>query len=108
MRAKPTTPRTTATTPARVTADGLPAEFAELCERLTTLPAHLADPLLPLCNKISDWVRLQQRLVRAAQDAIDQQRLDLQYLYFDVEATRRERDSFREQLQQAFDEMGEL
>jgi hypothetical protein len=88
--------------------DNVPFELTELRRRLEELPSASAAELLPLCNKVSDWARLQQRLVRAAQDAIDQQRLDLQYLYFDVEATRRERDSFREQLQQTFDEMGEL
>jgi hypothetical protein len=107
MRRARTTPRTPTPTPATAT-DTLPLEFTELRKRLSDLPAAQAADLVTLCNRLGEWARLQQRLVQAAQDAIDQQRLDLQYLYFDVEATRRERDAFREQLQQAFDEMGEL
>jgi hypothetical protein len=109
MRAKAT--RTTASTPiptSTPTTDALPLEFAELRRRLNDLPAGRAAELLPLCNRLGEWARLQQRLVQAAQDALDQQRVDMQYLHFDVEATRRERDAFRAQLQQAFDEMGEL
>jgi hypothetical protein len=103
------TPHSTTTcTTTTTTTEALPADLTELRQRLTALPKGLAAQLLPLCNRLSEWARLQQRLVQAAQDALDQQRVDLQYLYFDVEATRRERDSFREQLQQTFDEMGEL
>jgi hypothetical protein len=35
------------------------------------------------------------------QDALSQLRLDMKYLMFDLEATRRERDDFRRKLEEA-------
>ena len=48
--------------------------------------------------------RLQGRLVKVAQDAVDQLQLDVKYLLFDVEATRRERDELRELLEEIEEE----
>jgi hypothetical protein len=40
--------------------------------------------------------RLQTRLVHIAQDAVDQLQLDVKYLLYDLETTRRERDELKE------------
>ena len=40
------------------------------------------------------------RLVRLGSGAADQLQLDVKYLMFDLEATRRERDEFRQQLEE--------
>jgi hypothetical protein len=56
--------------------------------------------LLFLCDEVDKWSRRQSLLVQAAQEAVDQFQLDIRYLHFDLEATRRERDAFRERLEQ--------
>ena len=61
----------------------------------------MCNQLIPLCDRAGHFARLQSRLVRIAQDAVDQLQLDIKYLLFDLEATRRERDELREHLQAA-------
>lgn len=63
------------------------------------LPNDHLRQLLPLCQSLNHWSQRQQRLVAAAQEAVNQLRLDVQYLQFDLEATSRERDAFRAQLE---------
>jgi len=79
--------------------DQLPREPLELRSHVDLLPGYLRDKLAPLCERLSDFVRLQGRLVRIAQDAVDQLQLDVKYLNFDLEATRRERDAYRKELE---------
>ena len=42
-----------------------------------------------------------RRILGLVQDALSQLRLDMKYLMFDLEATRRERDDYRRQLEEA-------
>jgi hypothetical protein len=77
----------------------LPPELTELCNEVDRLPWALREKVAPLCDKVCQFVLLQGRLIRIAQDAIDQLHLDNRYLLFDVEATRRERDSLRADLE---------
>ena len=78
--------------------DNLPTELVELRDHLNTLPLHWREKLMPLCERVGHFTRLQGKLVRIAQDAVDQLHLDVKYLSFDLEATRRERDELRELL----------
>ena len=78
----------------------LPQEFVDLRAQVETLPDCLRDKLLPLCERVGFFTRLQARLVRMAQDAVEQLQLDVKYLMFDLEATRRERDNYRDQLEE--------
>ena len=73
-------------------------QHAQIDAHLDQLPLSMRDHLIPLCDRVSHYARLQNRLVRIAQDAVDQLQLDVKYLLFDLEATRRERDELREQL----------
>jgi hypothetical protein len=82
-----------------VSKDQLPRELNELHSHLDLLPGYLRDKLAPLCDRLAHFVRLQGRLVRIAQDAVDQLQLDVKYLTFDLEATRRERDAYRKELE---------
>ena len=75
--------------------DQLPGELVELRTHLDKLPLHLREKLVPLCERVGHYARLQGKLVRIAQDAVDQLHLDIKYLLFDLEATRRERDDLR-------------
>ena len=85
--------------------DHLPREIVarsnetELRKELENLPGSLRDKLLPFCDRMGCFTRLQGRLVRIAQEAVDQLQLDVKYLMFDLEATRRERDTYRDQLE---------
>ena len=44
--------------------------------------------------------RRRRRILSLVQDALSQLRLDMKYLVFDLEATRRERDTFRQELEE--------
>jgi hypothetical protein len=78
----------------------VPQELVELRLRLEMLPDVVRQKFLPLCEKLAHVSRLQSRMVRIAQDAVDQLQFDVKYLVFDLEATRRERDAFRRQLEE--------
>jgi hypothetical protein len=82
----------------------LPQELAELSSRLDLLPRNLRESLVPLCDRVCHFTRLQSRLVKIAQDAVDQLQLDVKYLLFDVEVTRRERDALRQELEEQSEE----
>ena len=72
--------------------DQIPSELIELKKHVEDLPLHLRQKLLPLCERLHHYTRLHSRLLRIAQEAVDQLQLDAKYLQFDLEATRRERD----------------
>lgn len=78
----------------------LPPEFLELRKQLEFLPGSFRDRLLALCERVGHYTQLQSRLVRIAQDAVDQLQLDNKYLLFDLEATRRERDELRQEMEE--------
>jgi hypothetical protein len=44
--------------------------------------------------------RRRRRILNLVQDALGQLRLDMKYLMFDLEATRRERDDYRRKFEQ--------
>ena len=79
--------------------DELPPEVTELRAQVEALPRAARDKLVPLCERLAHFLQLQGRLIRIAQDAIDQLHLDNRYLLFDVEATRRERDALKQELE---------
>lgn len=84
MARKPTTTRPP---------EQLPQELVNLRKEITQLAAAPRDRLLPLCERLAQYTALQNRLVRIAQDAVDQLQLDVKYLQFDLEVTQRERDA---------------
>lgn len=88
--------------------DQMPAELVELRSHLDKLPLPFREKLVPLCERVGHFTRLQGKLVRIAQDAVDQLHLDIKYLLFDVEATRRERDELRHLLDEIEEEHGEV
>jgi hypothetical protein len=47
---------------------------------------------------VVESTRRRRRILGLVQDALSQLRLDMKYLVFDLEATRRERDDYRRQL----------
>src|SRR5262249_43971141 len=87
--------------------DQVPAELTELRTHLDKLPLPVREKLVPLCERVAHYTRLQGKLVRIAQDAVDQLNLDIKYLLFDLEATRRERNELRTLLDEIEEENGE-
>jgi hypothetical protein len=81
--------------PAKEPAEELPQEIVELARALKALPAEHRHSLDPLFNQVMDCARRRRRILSLVQDALGQLRLDMKYLLFDLEATRRERDEYR-------------
>src|SRR5579872_1798141 len=78
--------------------DELPRELVELGKRIAGMPAGYQRDLEPIYNQVIDSVRRRRRILSLVQDALSQLRLDIKYLMFDLEVTRRERDALRDQL----------
>ena len=72
--------------------DQIPSELMELRKQIDQLPLPLRQQLMPLTERLYHYTRLHSRLLRIAQEAVDQLQLEAMYLNFDLEATRRERD----------------
>src|SRR4051794_37604475 len=85
--------------------DPVPKELTELNKQLEQLPFHCRQRLLPLCERLHHYTRLHSRLLRIAQEAVDQLQLDVKYLQFDLEATARERDMLLRELRGCDEEM---
>jgi hypothetical protein len=82
-------------------ADEMPSDLLELKAAVAQLPAAQRDRLEPLMTRVLETTKRRRRILGLVQDALIQLRLDMKYLMFDLEATRRERDEFRRKLEQA-------
>lgn len=83
---------------AGVPTDELPKDVADLAAAISTLPAEWRSRLEPLMFRVVDSTRRRRRILNLVQEALSQLRLDMKYLVFDLEATRRERDALRQRL----------
>jgi hypothetical protein len=83
----------------RPVADELPVEIADLGAALEALPPELRLKVDPLFQQVVESTRRRRRILNLVQDALGQLRLDMKYMMFDLEATRRERDDYRRQLE---------
>jgi hypothetical protein len=77
----------------------LPADLVQLQATIDTLPAEFRTQLVPLVMRVIDSTRRRRRIMNLVQEALSQLRLDMKYLLFDLEATRRERDNYRRQVE---------
>jgi hypothetical protein len=80
--------------------DDAPQEILALTEALSHLPDDYRRAIDPLVNRVLDSARRRRRILNLVQDALGQLRLDMKYLSFDLEATRRERDDYRQKLEE--------
>ena len=67
---------------------------------IAALPAEHRTIIEPVFNRVSESTRRRRRILNLVQDALSQLRLDMKYLVFDLEATRRERDEARQELEE--------
>jgi len=68
------------------------AELSELLSLTETLPAELRKPLKQAIDRAAENINRRQRILHYVQETLVQLRLDMKYIMFDLEATRRERD----------------
>ena len=80
--------------------DHLPADFVQLAAAIQALPAEYRQTVEPLMARVAASNRRRQRILTLIQEALGQLRLDMKYLMFDLEATRRERDDYQRRLEQ--------
>ena len=83
-----------------VKAEELPADLVELNALVATLSAEQRGRIEPVLNRVVESTKRRRRILGLVQDALSQLRLDMKYLVFDLEATRRERDAYRQQLEE--------
>lgn len=79
----------------------IPGEIAELLHAINQLPAAVRHNIDPIMNRVVESTRRRRRILSLVQDALSQLRLDMKYLMFDLEATRRERDEYRRKVEEA-------
>ncbi len=73
--------------------DELPKDVLDLIHQIQTLPANQQMALKPFVDRVAENTKRRRRILSLVQEALSQLRLDMKYLVFDLEATRRERDS---------------
>lgn len=79
--------------------DETPIELKELSLAIDALPARYRDAVSPSLHRVIECSTRRRRILNLVQEALSQLRLDMKYLIFDLEATRRERDQYRELLE---------
>lgn len=79
-------------------AEELPLDIVELKAAVADLPEQFRGRLELIVTRVVDSTKRRRRIMNLVQDALSQLRLDMKYMLFDLEATRRERDEYRAQL----------
>ncbi len=74
----------------------LPKDITELSRLIAALPKEFAVDIEPIFASVVESTKRRRRILTLVQEALSQLRLDMKYLIFDLEATRRERDSLRQ------------
>jgi len=73
----------------------LPQDVAQLAQAIEDLPAEYRARINPFMARVLDSTKRRRRILELVQEALSQLRLDMKYLVFDLEATRRERDALK-------------
>ncbi len=81
----------------------LPKDMTDLAAAIAALPAEQRKSIDLIYQRVVDSTRRRQRILSLVQEALSQLRLDMKYLLFDLEATRRERDEYKETLDEQDD-----
>lgn len=77
----------------------IPREIEELGQLIAVSTGTNQANLESAYQRVLDSVRRRQRILMLVQEALSQLRLDIKYLMFDLDVTRRERDELRQQLE---------
>ncbi|HEX4130755.1 MAG TPA: transcriptional regulator [Pirellulales bacterium] len=76
----------------------VPYDVVQLQASIDSLPETIREQLAPALRRVVEGTQRRRKIMNLVQDALSQVRLDMKYLMFDLEATRRERDDYRRQL----------
>ena len=79
---------------------GLPAEMQELARLIDSVSGPERRELSAAFERVAESILRRRRILNLVQEALSQLRLDVKYLMFDLETTRRERDQFQSQLEE--------
>ncbi|MBL8854013.1 MAG: transcriptional regulator [Planctomycetaceae bacterium] len=71
------------------------ADLTQLIGLVAELPPQYRDRIQPVLGRVVESTQRRRRILTLVQEALSQLRLDMKYLVFDLEATRRERDKFK-------------
>ena len=82
-----------------VATDEIPKDMQELAAEIEALPAPYRANLEPILHRVVEGTKRRRRILTLVQEALSQLRLDMKYLVFDLEATRRERDAYKQGLE---------
>jgi hypothetical protein len=86
------------------TTEELPHDLIELKAAIETLSVDLRYKIEPILSRVIDSTKRRRKIMNLVQDALSQLRLDMKYLLFDLEATRRERDEYKKIVEGTTDE----
>ncbi len=78
----------------------LPRELIDLAQKIADLPEPLQKDLETAYRRVVESVRRRRRILALVQEALSQLRLDIKYLMFDLEVTRKERDELKLRMEQ--------
>ena len=78
----------------------VPREIVDLATAISQLPPEHREKIDPVLTRVIDSTKRRRRILSLVQDALSQLRLDMKYLAFDLEATRRERDEYRRKFEE--------
>ena len=78
----------------------VPREVVDLVAAVKELPEEHRKTVEDALGRVVDSTKRRRRILSLVQDALGQLRLDMKYLAFDLEATRRERDEYRRQIEE--------
>lgn len=70
----------------------LPKDLADLAAAVAGMSAEVRTKLEPLLWRVIETTKRRQRIMSLVQEALSQLRLDVKFVLFDLEATRRERN----------------
>ncbi|MEL7497141.1 MAG: transcriptional regulator [Planctomycetota bacterium] len=76
--------------------DQLPMDLNDLIQVVSDLPTEYQEQLEKPLGRVVEYTRRRRRILNLIQEALSQLRMDMKYLMFDLEATRRERDGYRD------------
>lgn len=80
-------------------ADQLPIDLNDLISAVEALPQKYRSELEKPLNRVVEYTRRRRRILNLIQEALSQLRMDMKYMMFDLEATRRERDEYKNTLE---------
>ncbi|MDR1485525.1 MAG: transcriptional regulator [Planctomycetaceae bacterium] len=74
-------------------------ELVDFLHLVDKLPLEYRSDFYRILNRLTDSFTQRQHILNNIRESLGQINLDLKYLIFDLEATRRERDEYRKRLE---------